>query len=188
MDKLLTRKNIFIVLGVIVGLEVIWAGWFFIQSSQNTSKPNVSTQVAIQPTSITLTSEGTQYRVGGEISVSVNISSSEKVDGVDLIISFDPKVLTAKEASLGSIFSDYPQNRVDNISGRVAISGITSQAGGVIPQGEFGKLNFTAKAAGTTKISFEFSPGQTVDTNVIESGTGKDILEKVNELELNILP
>lgn len=188
MDKLLTRRNIFIVLGIIIGLEVIWAGWFLIQSNQNASKPVVSTQVVIQPTSIILTSERNEYRVGDEIIVSISISSPKKVDGADLIVNFDPKVLTAKEATLGTIFSDYPQNKVDANLGRVSVSGITSQAGGIIPQGEFGKLNFVAKAAGKARIYFDFTPGQTGDTNVSETATSKDILEEVNELELNILP
>lgn len=188
MDKLLTRKNIFIVLGVIIALEVIWAGWFLIQSGQKPTKDVVTTQEAVQPTSLTLTSDTSEYRVGDEISVSISISSSKKVDGADLIIKYDPKVLTAQPATLGTIFSDYPQNTSDATLGKVSISGITSQPGGVKPNGEFGKLNFVAKAAGTTKITFDFTPGQTGDTNVSETATSQDILEAVNELEINILP
>ncbi len=188
ISKLLTRRNIFIALGAIIALEVIWAGWFLIQSNQNVPRPVVSTQAAIQPTSITLSSDKSEYRVGDEVIVSVTLSSSRKVDGADLIISFDPKVLTAREATLGTIFSDYPQNKVDVSLGKVSVSGITSQQGGIVPSGEFGRIAFLVKATGTTKISLDFSLGVTVDTNVIESGTGKDILETVNQLELNILP
>lgn len=188
MDKILTRKNIFIVLGVIIALEVIWAVWFLVKGVQLQGQPALTTQVPLKQTAITLSSPKLEYKAGDKVTVDISITSSKKVDGVDLIIIYDPKVLTAQPAILGTIFSDYPQNSVDQTLGRVSISGITTQQGGVIPKGEFGKVTFVTKALGVTKISLDFTPGKTVDTNVIETGTGKDILGKVNELELNILP
>lgn len=188
MEKLLTRKNIFIILGVIIAVEVIWAGWFLVKSGQPQPPVAVTTQVPMQPTAITLQSAKKDFKVGEKIAVGINLTSSKKVDGVDLIISFDPKVLSAQPAILSTIFSDYPQNKVDATLGRVSISGITTQQGGVKADGEFGKVSFVAKALGITKITLDFTPGSTTDTNIIESGTGTDILEKVNQLELNILP
>lgn len=188
MDKYLTRRNIFIVLGVIIGLEVIWAGWSLIKSAQPAPTIPVTDQSLLQPTAITLSSSKTEYKLGEQIVVDINIASAKKVDGVDLIIKYDPKVLSAQSTILGTIFADYPQNTVDAALGKVSISGITSQPGGVVPNGVFGKLNFVAKAVGTTKITFDFTPGQTGDTNVSQTGTSKDILEKVNELDINILP
>lgn len=168
-------------------MEVIWAGWFLVKSDQSQMPAGgVSTQVLIEPTAIILSSSKLKYKVGEQISISINISSAKRVDGVDLIISFDPKVLSAQPTIFGTIFSDYPQNRIDQTLGKVSISGITTQTGGVIPKGEFGKVFFVAKAVGTTKIAFDFTPGKTADTNVSETGTGKDILEKVNELEIKI--
>lgn len=188
IKKLLTRRNIFIVLGVIIAVELIWAGWFLVNSAQSkpTPTPSVITKPVAPPTAVTLTSLKTEYKKGEKITVAINISSSKKVDGVDLIITYDPKVLSAQPATLGIIFSDYPQNTADATLGKVSVSGITTRPGGVIPEGNFGTISFVAKTAGVTKIAFDFTPGQTVDTNVIESGTGKDILEKVNQLELNI--
>lgn len=187
MDKLLTRRNIFMVLGVVVGIELLWAGWSLIKSNaQFTPTIPVTDQTPLRQTAVTLSSSKTEYKVGDAIIVDINIFSTKQVDGADLIISFDPKVLTVKPVTLGTIFSDYPQNTIDATLGKVSISGITAQPGGVKPNGEFGKLNFVVKAAGVAKISFDFTPGQTVDTNLIESGTGKDILETVNELEINI--
>lgn len=173
-------------LGVIIGLEVIWAGWFL--SAQPASTTPVTDQPQLQQTAITLSSSKTEYKVGEQISISINISSSKRVDGADLIITYNPKVLTAKPAILGTIFSDYPQNTVDATLGKVSISGITAEPGGVRPEGNFATLNLVAKSAGVARIALDFTPGQTGDTNVSETGTGKDILEKVNELEINILP
>lgn len=188
MQKYLTARNIFIVFGVIIALEVIWAGWSLLKPTIPSSVPADVTKTSPQKVSITLSSAKAEYKLGEQFEVDINIYSPKYVDGADLIITYDPKMLTAQPATPGTIFSDYPQNTVDASLGRISISGITKQTGGVVPNGEFGKLTFVAKAAGTTKIAFDFTPGQTVETNVVESATDKDILESVNQLELTILP
>lgn len=189
MDKFLTRKNIFIILGVVIAVELIWALWFLVKGAQLQPAPAViTTQVPLPQTSIILSSAKAEYKLGEQIVVDVNISSAKQVDGVDLIITYDPKVLSAQPAILSTMFSDYPQNKVDSNLGKVSISGITTQTGGVIPEGNFGSISFVAKTAGITKIAFDFTAGQTGDTNVSQTGTGADILQKVNQLEINILP
>lgn len=187
VNKFLTRRNIFIVLGLIIALEVLWALWSLTKGPLASPTPTATSQPLLKPTAITLTSSKTEYKAGEPISVDVNISSAKAVDGVDLIISFDPKILTAKPSTVGAIFSEYPQNSIDT-SGKISISGITAKLGGVRPEGKFATLNFSAKAAGTSKIALDFTPGLTGDTNVTENGSGKDILEEVNDLEITILP
>jgi len=188
MQKYLTARNIFMVLGVIIALEVVWAGWSLLKPTTPSSVPAGVTQTVPQKVSLTLSSAKAEYKLGEQFVVDIIIYAPKYVDGADLIITYDPKMLTAKPATLGKIFSDYPQNTVDASLGRISISGITKQKGGVVPNGEFGKLTFVANAAGATKIAFDFTSGQTVDTNVVESTTNKDILESVNELKLTILP
>ncbi len=184
MQKYLVKRNIFIVLGMVILAEVLWAGWSLV-------KPTPPSTVAVpvtSQTSISLSADKSQLRVRERILVTINVASAKKVDGVDLIITYDPKLLTAQPTVLGTIFSDYPQNKVDATLGRVSVSGITTQQGGVIPEGQFAAVTFVAKAVGLTKVSLDFTPGKTGDTNVTETGTGADILEKVNQLEINILP
>lgn len=182
------RKTLFIVLGVIIALEVAWAGWTLFKGTSPT--PQVSRQEVFvtgpKSTEVTLTSDRTSLKVGEKANVSINLSSSSQTDGVDLIIIYDPKFLSAKPVILGKVYSDYPQNVLDDKAGRIIVSGITSQVGGVLANGLFGSVEFTAKAAGVAKISLDFTPGTTGDSNITESGTGKDVLEKVNSLELNI--
>lgn len=188
MQNFLNKRNLFIVLGVVIAAEIIWAGWSFFKPIS--SVPQVAEQQAAtvqpKPTTVTLTSDKTTLKVGESVTVAINLSSDKKTDGADLIITYDPKLLSVKPVIVGTIYSDYPQNVVDDSLGRITVSGITGQRGGVLANGLFGSVEFSAKAPGVAKISLDFTSGATGDSNVTQSGTGKDILEKVNSLELKI--
>ncbi len=186
LQKLLNRKNIFIALGAILALEIIWAGLTLLRPVSPATR--VSEEVAVKTTSVSLLSPRASLKVGEKVTVDINISSGSKVEGADLLINYDPNLLSAEPVVAGVIFRDFPVNKVDKASGRITVSGITDTSGGVLADGLFGSVDFTAKAAGVAKISLEFSPGQTTDSNLIETGTGKDILEEVSDLDLNILP
>lgn len=195
MDKYLTRRNIFIVLGVVVLLEVLWALRILIRPTPPPPSPTTAPVVKLKPTTITLEASKNDIRVGEKITVSVNISSDKKTDGTDLLITYDPKLLsvekigqTGQPVIVGTIYNDYPLNGLDAKAGRITVSGITDTSGGVLTDGLFGSVVFVAKNPGPAKISLEFSPGSTADSNVTESGSGKDVLEKVEGLEINILP
>lgn len=186
---MLTKRNLFIILGVIIALEVAWAGWTLFKGTSPT--PGISKQQAfVSPKSaeVTLTSDRTSLKVGEKATVSINLSSDIYTDGADLIVTYDPKLLSAKPAILGTLYSDYPQNALEDELGRISISGITGQRRGVLANGLFGTIEFSAKAKGVAKVVVDFTPGATGDSNITESGTGKDILEKVSSLELEILP
>lgn len=194
--KFFTPKLIFIILGVVIGAELIWAGWSLVKSSPAPSTPPTVSLEASSSAQISLVASSHTVKVGEKISVNVNIYSPKKVDGVDLIINFDPNrfVLETgdnpKNAPLApsNTFSDYPINSVDLTTGKITVSGIASQSGGILQNGLFGTIILRAKAVGKTAVSLDFSPGSTKDTNVIESGSGLDLLDKVNNLELTITP
>ena len=192
---ILQRRNIFIALGAVIILEIIWAGFTLFKPATI----NVATQSSVVPTvkqqlsEISLQTPKNQIKVGEKFTVSINISSSKKSDGADLIIKYDPQLLSVETTGLnkipvivGTIYSDYPSNNLDEKVGRITVSGITEQRNGVSTNGLFGSLVFRSKAKGRSKVTLDFTPGSTVDSNIIESGTGKDVLEKVNNLEVNI--
>lgn len=192
--KLLTKRNIFIVLGVIILVEVVWALTTLTKYSTPPSA-RINSQTQTNTTSIRLVADKASVKVGEKVNVTINISSNKLTDGTDLIINFDPKLLSPQMAAdkqpvlAGNIYSAYPQNSLDpNKPGRITVSGITQAKEGVLANGLFGTIVFQARAAGKAKVSLEFSPGSTVDSNVIESGTGQDVLDKVDNLEINILP
>lgn len=191
-NALMSRKTIFIILGIVVLAEIIWAGWSLLQSNQSTATP--SSTVTKEPSATaSLTADKNDLKVGETVTVILNISSESKSDGIDLIVNFDPKLLavdatpSALPVQVGTMFKDYPQNRIDT-PGKVVVSGITDLSGGVLSNGILGTINFKALAPGQTKISLDYKLGSTADSNVIETGSGKDILNEVNNIELKITP
>lgn len=190
--KILNAKTIFVILGLVVAAEFVWASRTLFNSSTQVvpEQQKVSAPVA----AISLTTNVTSVKVGDKFTISINLSSNKKTDGTDLVIFYDPKVLSLDIPSgknpliLGSIYKDYPLNALDARNGKITVSGITDQKGGTLANGIFGSLEFTAKQVGKTTISLDFTPGKTTDSNVIENPTGKDILGSVNNLEINILP
>ena len=112
-------------------------------------------------------------------------TGGNNTDGTDLIIGYDSNMLEVATASVtkGSIYGDYPLISVSG--GKIAISGISidSTFNGV---GVLANLNFTAKQTGQTTLSVDYTAGKTTDSNIIETGSGKDILDQVTNLELII--
>ena len=190
--SLINKKNILILLGAVVVAELLWAGWTISQTNKqiNQTPPAVSTPISSQ---IGLSSDKTAVKEGEQFTVSANILSDQATDGVDLIINYDPKLISVVQVGetnapviLGSLYNDYPINTLDSKAGKITVSGISTQTDGIKPNGLFGSIIFKAESSGQALISLDFEAGSTVDTNIIEKGTGEDNLEKVNSLEINI--
>lgn len=192
------KRNIFIIVGIILAIELIWATW-----TLNKAAPDVRSQTVVNPpispklseTVISLKTPNKNLKVGEEVSVTINISSTKFTDGTDIILFYDPNLLSIVTSSggnlpahVGGMYSDYPINKVDEKNGRIAISGISAIDGGVAAQGAFGFVTFKAKAAGKARLVLDFTPKSTVDSNVIEARTSKDILNRVENLEFEIRP
>lgn len=194
--NLLSIKNIVIVLSTIIIVEVVWAGL----SLTKTTPKNPPVSVPVSNTtpnstnSISLQADKIPTKVGEKVNVSINISSDKKTAGADLIINYDPKLLSVEvvgssaPVAKGNIYSDFPLNKVDTKLGKITVSGITDKSGGTIAQGLFGTIVFTAKAPGVAKVFLDFTKGSTADSNITDASSNQDILEKVTDVELNILP
>lgn len=106
-------------------------------------------------------------------------SGDSEIDGVDVVITFDPKkarVVTNEVASAG-LLDQVPLNRVDNITGKIRFSALTFKAKQV--NGILGSFRFEPLVAGRVDFKFDFKPGATVDSNVAQHGSASDALEKV---------
>lgn len=193
-EKIFKKQTIFLLLGLVIIAEIFWASWFLLTPSP--AQTNLINQTVFKkPTTITLTTPQTEVKVGDKFSVSINISSDKKTDGADLIINYDSSALIVEASgsaqppvSLGSLYSDYPINTLNSEMGKITVSGISSIESGILADGLFGSITFTAKKVGPTSISLDFTKGSTVDTNVTGTQEAADILESVNKLEINILP
>lgn len=188
--------HVVIFVGMIIIVQGIWAYQTIITSSPESEQPRTQLSSSQNKISnvVSLVTAKNEFKVGEKISVTVNIESNRKTAGGDLILKYDPNLLSVVITTdktpviVGTIYGDYPVNKVDEKSGLITVSGITNEATGVIPKGVFGTILFQAKAAGNAKIFLEFTKGNTNDTNLIENQTANDILEAVRNLDLKITP
>ncbi len=196
--KLLTRRNIFILLGVVIVLELVWALSSVWKNQPVTEILNIPKQSIVQtviPTSISLESNKDQVEVGEVFTLRINLSSDKKSYGSDVVITYDPQYLTVQKTAdeksavkISTLYDEVPFNTVDEKLGQVRVSAISNKEGGELAQGELGTVDFIAKKIGNTKIQLEFVEGSTSDTNILDSSTGEDILVNVKNLNITITP
>lgn len=191
--KFLTLPRIiFAALGLVLLVELVYA--------IKVLNPPVSTQTPVKPIATTRPNTGpggrmslstakTNIQVKDLIPVVVTVDTvGREVDGTDLIVKYDPKILQITTAGLikGKIFNEYPVLLVDAKQGLVSISGISSLDKSFKGAGQFALINFQAKAPGRTLLTIDFKKGSTITSNLVETSTAKSILTEVDNLELEI--
>lgn len=184
------------VAAVVLMGELVWAGWTLTKTPvppPPRTANNLPAITKVEPkTTITLSASSATVKIGQKVAVNIEISTNRPTDGTDLIILYNPKLLSVvpngtAAVSVGTLYGSYPINKFDDKAGQVMVSGISTQ-GGVIAQGNFGSLEFSAKAAGKVAVALDFTRGSTTDSNVIESKTARDILTDVRNVEVTIIP
>lgn len=194
IKSFITKKVVLGVFVLVIAGELIWAGWTLFKPQSNQAAPVLeAVEVADEPTVIKLESSDTQVKVGAKLTVSLQMVSNKKTDGADVIINYDPKALSVELVGkvpviLGDLYNEYPVNAVDPKLGKITVSGISTGESGTLGNGLLGSIVFTAKQAGQTKVSVDFAAGVTTDSNVLQTGTGEDVLSSVENLDITILP
>lgn len=191
---LLGPKIVFVILGVILLAEIAYAVRFVVSPDPVTPPPAPVDKAGIgQPPAsakISLSTTKAIFNVNEAVPVSVMVDTGGyTIDGVDLILRFDPKILEATAEGLiqGNILGEYPLKSADTSKGMVYISGVNSAKSGFTGIGQFAVINFKAKLPGKASFAIDFiKKGATTDSNLVEMGTSKDILEQVDNLELTV--
>lgn len=176
-------KLIFVILGIVLVIELFFA----IKTLSQPTPPPPPKLAPLTGAKIVLVSPETSYNVGDTVPVAIRLTTGGRSTiGTDLILKFDPKILEATQGAVkrGSIYQEYPVTQLDS-KGTVRISGISTQNGynGI---GVFGSVIFKAKVKGQTRVAVDFQKDSTTDSNVVEAGSTKDILDQVFNLELTI--
>lgn len=123
---------------------------------------------------------------GATIPVGIVVDSAGKsIDGVDVIMSFDPTRVTvvSPQVTPTGLFEESPLNQIDNTAGTIRFSALTfnaKPAAGIV-----GTFAFKPKVAGEITFTFAFTPGATTDSNVADHQSAKDILGKVENGRYN---
>ncbi|MCL4366007.1 cohesin domain-containing protein [Patescibacteria group bacterium] len=186
-------KIIFLLLGIILLAEIVYALKVL---TFNTPSPapvkslakNTAVLEKQTPGRVSLKASRVNLAPGEVIPISVMVDTGMyKINGADLIVRFDPKILEATSASLvkGKIFDEYPLSSVENKNGLIVVSGVSSLGNNFNGIGQFAIINVKAKAAGRASLTVDYKgKGITTDSNLVEASTSKDILENVDNLEL----
>lgn len=192
LGSILKPKTIFLGLAIILLVEVIIGVKTLLSPTQSPSAIDQSVLAPLPQTQnakITLSSDKESYRVSQEVLITVNLTTGQyQSDGTDVVLGFDPQSLepTDKFFEKGSLYQDYPGVKKDSARGTVSASGIAVSSG-FSGSGVFGTFKFRAKKVGESLIELKFTKGLTTDSNIIESGSAKDLLQEGSKVEIKIL-
>lgn len=147
---------------------------------------NVSTRAVEQPASLSLSPATGDYVYSAGATYPLGIvldSAGKSVDGVDVIVKFDPKKVqvVSPEVAATGLFEEFPQNTIDNKLGQIKFSALTFNSRPVT--GIVGTFTFKPLAKGTVSFAFDFVLGSTKDSNVAEHGSARDVLGQVTNGE-----
>lgn len=182
-------KLIFGILGVVILVELI-IGFRTITASkiQSGSIPQIQSmtdpQIVIKPLQ-------TNVKVGQTVEVeALVVTGGKSTDSTDLILKFDPNFLEASASTAiktGQIYQDYPVSVIDPKLGEIAVSGVTPPKGKpFVGIGTLATFTFKTLKVGKTSLTVDFQKGDTADSNVVLSGTSKDILDQVYNADISI--
>lgn len=145
-------KKLLIFLGVFIIFATIPVVIYFVQ--QNTelrSKAAPATTLTLSPASITKS-------VGDSFVADILISTGgNNIASVDLILTYDPAVLTASDITAGSFLTGTTeiQKNINSSAGKITYSFYTSKANAKSGDGTLATVSFSGKAGGTSTVQFD---------------------------------
>lgn len=110
-----------------------------------------------------------------------------RIVGIDIMFSFDPKKIEIVGISKTDIFSELLGLRIDNLTGRARFSVVNSRGKYLEQQANIAVVSARLKESGESEISFEFEPGKTQDTNMV-SHESQDVLASATGTSLTTFP
>ncbi len=183
--KKLLPKLLFIIFGIIIIIEIIFSVRKLIAKdnlANNSSRPGATLGGIIL-----LLTQNKSVKVGEEVNVNIGITSGKyNIYGADVLFSYDPTILAPSTPSFekGAGFSDYPVIEIKDGNVRISAIGNPGKDKGVL--GKFGVVHFKAISSGRTSLKVNFTPGSTTDSNITDSDSNKDIIEKVVNLDIEV--
>lgn len=193
--KTTTYQKIGVVYGILILLVIIALGVRFWQGNNlknATSKSSKSSAAAVVDYTgkLNLESNTTTYKVGEGIDLTITFQApGKKLDGADIVLLFDPKVVNALGFSEGTYFKLVPRKDIDNTVGKVVITALDAvSAEPVSGKKTLGTIHFQAQKAGTSEIRFDFVKGSTTTSSLVESGTSANILGTAEGVTIRVEP
>lgn len=150
----------------------------FAQTASVTIGGSTSATLALSPAS-------GSYAAGDIFSVNIVLNTQgSQIQGVDIVyLNYNPAMLEVQDDDAGvagaqiapgALMATTALNSVDAGAGKVAFSQVTASGASYAGSGTLATVRFKALSDGTAAVTFTFTQGSTVDTNVASSGA--DIL------------
>ena len=181
------RKIVFVILGIILFVEVIYTARVLILPTPPPLSSNRVAQKTIAK--ISLNVPKLNFNINETIPVMISINTgSHTISGADLLIHYDAKIIEASTGGIikGKTFDEYPLMSVDANKALISISGVSSLNKSFSGIGQFATLYLKGKVSGKTALTIDFKKGVTTNSNLTEASTSLNILEQVDNLVLNI--
>jgi len=144
---------------------------------------------------LTLSPSSKNVNVGDTLTVSVLLDTAgAAIDGVDIqTLNYNPYFLQLQDAdgsasgvqiSAGTLMANTLANSADTTNGKISFSQVTNGGTTYTGSGTLATMTFKVITAGTAKLTFDFAPGATTDSNV--ASQGNDILSSVTNAQFTI--
>lgn len=178
-----------IVLILLVIIEIV-LGWNFLAKRRS----SLPVQVEVMPVVKLLVPKmffsfsSSTLKVNKESEIKIMIETGGKlITGADVVIKYDPDLLTIKKIVPGKLFPYYPILKIKKDKGQVEITGtiVSPEQQSFDGVGELASLSVVPLKEGEISLSFDFTSGKTNDSNLAEKGTGKDVLKEVETVNFN---
>ncbi len=133
-----------------------------------------------------------QVLVNSTVTTNIRINTGgHGTDSTDLIIKFNPAVLEASPSSFftsGNAYREYILTEVDNKTGTIRLIGATPpNTEGFVGIGNFGTLNFRAKAVGNSPLTVTLNKNSTAESNMVDTLSGNNILEQTFNTDVQVV-
>lgn len=169
-------------------LSIVLSGWKrrgddFANVQEQSSQAAI-VQVGAGPASLQLSPSSGTYSVGQEFDVHINIATGgATIDGVDVVLRYDPCALQVQSISESPVFSEYPELSEYPEEGAIGISAKdTFNGSGAVATVRFRVI--AGNAVSGLKVYFKLAA--TTDSNIAESGSSAEILGSVGHASFNL--
>lgn len=125
----------------------------------------------------------------GEMSVMFE-APGRKLDGIDIVLRFDPRIINVTGFSEGKYFKLYPRKDINNQLGVVYVTALDPTTSSVLDPRKtaLGIIHFKAKEPGASGVNFDFISGTTGKSALTEQGTSQNILGSASGVTIKVTP
>ncbi len=189
-EKYLIIGGILVILAI--ALTVVMAkkqsnGSIIPKSTFPVSKNAVSSKAVVPQATVLFVPQSVTLKKGDKSSVDVSIDFQKelRLDGLDLLLVFDPKLIEVSEVVPSKLFSSTFIRQEELAKGRISVTFLEENGGGILVNSKNKILSFTLKGKAKGAGSIEIVSAEKGATTVItESNTSKKVPFDTNNLKV----